>query len=226
MPFPARPFFSFIRITSRGVLQNARRVRRKARLMQSIINRAFLKTPLLAADGALGLQTQQDVFHGFYLYPAIGPKIGPRLCPFRHRRSAEAPHLGDGPDCGSPRGLPLRIILLRLYSDIIKNGRAGKGTSVFFHSSELRVGAFCRTPAVCAEWQKSMRQSLTGRFAKRPYWLRRRALGLQMQQDVFYGFYLYPAIGPTYVLYAKKFPKKPFNYSFCAAIRCQLAGFG
>ena len=34
------------------------------------------------------------------------------------------------------------------------------------------VGAFCKTPAVCAARQKSMRQSLTGRFAKRPYWRR------------------------------------------------------
>ncbi|MGM9691945.1 MAG: hypothetical protein ACI3X6_01935 [Alloprevotella sp.] len=34
---------------SRGVLQNARRVRRMAKINEAIINRAFCKTPLLAS---------------------------------------------------------------------------------------------------------------------------------------------------------------------------------
>ncbi|MGN1241449.1 MAG: hypothetical protein ACI4T7_03085, partial [Alloprevotella sp.] len=44
---------------SRGVLQNARRVRRKAKINEAIINRAFCKTPLLAAVGFRPPHTEQ-----------------------------------------------------------------------------------------------------------------------------------------------------------------------
>ena len=56
---------------SRGVLQNARRLRRKARLMQLTDYRAFCKTPLLAAVVVLGLQMAQAVFIVFVPNPFL-----------------------------------------------------------------------------------------------------------------------------------------------------------
>ena len=40
-----------------------------------------------------------------------------------------------------------------------------------FPAARSAVGAFCKTPAVCAERLDQCRQPITGRFAKRPYCL-------------------------------------------------------
>ena len=59
---------------SRGVLQNARRVRRKAKINEAIINRAFCKTPLLAAIGVpLGFKRSKMFFMVFIFIQRIGP---------------------------------------------------------------------------------------------------------------------------------------------------------
>ena len=70
-------FFSFIRITSRGVLQNARRVRRMAKINEAIINRAFCKTPLLAAAACPWASNATRCFLWFLSLSSDRPDIRP-----------------------------------------------------------------------------------------------------------------------------------------------------